>query len=108
MKPGYADDNDNEDTGIVDVMAEGESDSSGTDDHTIEVAKTAGSVNAVTRLPEKLGELLSGLHFLLVAKLVRTYIRKKQLLTTVVAKGFLIDKLNGIIHCSVEANVCWN
>jgi len=60
------------------------------------VAKETGSVNAVIRLLEKLGELLAGLHFLLVAKVIGTFIRKKELMGTVAAKGFLIDRVNGI------------
>ena len=45
-----------------------DSDSSDTGNDTIEIAKHAGLVNKVLNLQEKLGEVIAGLQFLLVAK----------------------------------------
>ena len=68
-----SDDNDslvNIDANVVDT------DSSDTDDDTIEMEKQSGTINKLMNLPEKLGQVTVGLQFLLVAKVMRMYMRK--------------------------------
>ena len=82
-----------------------EDNSDSENDTTIELTRATIPVNAVTRLPEKLGELMAGLHFLLVAKIVRKVVQKKSRkisISEVAARGILVDKTNGIIHCHIE------
>ena len=87
---------DEDDDSAKNVDGNKEIDSSDTEDDTVEIEKQGVVVNKILDLPEK--------HFVF-AKLMRTYIKKKILLPKVTAKGCLVDKLNGVIHCCAVANV---
>jgi len=58
----------------VDKMDDDDSDS--VDDTSIEVCKAPVPVHDLTRLPEKLEQLIAELHFLLVAKLIRSLAKR--------------------------------
>ena len=102
---GSSDSGDSDSDGLVNMEAEVESDSSGTEDETMEMERQPGVVNKVMNLPEKVGEVIAGLQFLLVAKVIRTYIRKQQLIPQVTASGCLVDKSNGVIYCTAVASI---
>ena len=74
MNPGCGSSDSGDSDALVNMEAKVESDSSGTDDEMTEMERQPGVVNKIMNLPEKLGEVIAGLQFLLVAKVVRTYI----------------------------------
>lgn len=89
---------------------EGNSDSE--NNTTIEIPRAPIPVSAVTCLPEKLGELMAGLYFLLVAKTVKEVVYKeprklKSCGAVVGARGILVDKTNRFVHCCVKCR-CLN
>ena len=59
-----------------------------------------------TGIPEKMGELVASLYWLLVANVVKE-ICVGSSLSTVTTRGLLLDKyLNSAIHCQVEGRLC--
>jgi len=94
------------DDSIVDVEGIDEDINDSEEDASIEVCRASLTLHDVTRLPEKLGQLIAELHFLLVAKFVRHFHNKRAALPVVRAKGCLIDRLNGIVHCCLSARMC--
>ena len=57
-----------------------------------------------TELPEKVGEVFAGLYILLMSKIIRRISRKKSVDKVFKVDGLLIDKLTGLIHCSLICN----
>ena len=51
--------------------------------------------------PEKVGELFAALHILLVCKILRKVAQGKEIHRKLEVKGLLVDKLYGIMHCSL-------
>ena len=54
--------------------------------------------------PEKLGELVSAVHVLLVAKYLRVILKKRKLEQKASAKGLLMDKQMGNIHVTLDTD----
>ena len=57
-----------------------------------------------TELPEKVGEVYAGLYILLVSKIIRRISRKKSIDKVYKVDGLLIDKMTGLIYCSLTYN----
>ena len=55
-------------------------------------------------LPEKIGEVLAASQFLLVCKVIRK-LRKGKALTNLTIKSMLVNKIAGIICCTVTGSV---
>ena len=64
--------------------------------------------SAVTCLPEKTGELIAGLHMLLVSKIYRTIRNEKPIERKFTVKGVLLDKVCATVHCALSAQVKFN
>jgi len=62
------------------------------------------SIKGVTdsALPEKLGELIASLHFILVSKMLRKITKGKTIHRTFTVKGLLLDKVCGTMQCSLS------
>ena len=51
--------------------------------------------------PEKVGELFTALHILLVCKILRKVAQGKEIHRKLEVKGLLVDKMYGMMHCSL-------
>lgn len=71
-------------------------------DSVIEVADVKVPMAKVLPLPEKVGQLVAELHFIALAKIIRNFIKNERFIETVVVKGILVDKSNGIIKCKLN------
>ena len=58
----------------------------------------------LTDLPEKVGEVYAGLYILLVSKLIRRISKKKSVDKVYKVNGLLVDRMTGLIHCSLTYN----
>ena len=52
-------------------------------------------------LPEKVGEVFGGLHMLLICRILKTLRKDKRIRGRYEVKGSLLDKMCGVIHCSL-------
>ena len=75
------------------------------DDGVIEMARASIPMAEVVPLPEKVGQLVAGLHFLALAKIMRNLVVSNHIIKTAIVKGILVDKSNGVIHCQLVAKV---
>ena len=56
-------------------------------------------------LPEKLGEVFAGLHILLICRILKRLAKKKPIDREHKVKGILIDKVCGVVHCSLSVDM---
>ena len=72
------------------------------DNEVIENCNTSMLVSHVLHLPEKVGQVIAELHFIAAAKIIRCLVDHDLLLSNVSCRGILVDKSNGLIHCSLK------
>jgi len=63
----------------------------------LEIARASAPVSPVSLIPEKVGQVVAAMHFLLLSKMVRN--KCKCLSCIVKTKGILLEKCNGAIEC---------
>jgi len=61
------------------------------------IIEIASASVPVSLIPEKVGQVVTAMHFLLLSKMVRN--KRKCLLCVVKTKDILLDKCNGAIEC---------
>jgi len=76
------------------------------DDAVIEVGRSVIPVSPISHFPEKIGQVVTGLHFLTTAKVIRNVFDHDVLLSNLTCQGVLVDKSNdGLIYCTLRVNV---
>jgi len=79
-----------------------DSSSDSNDEELIEMARATIPMSEVVCLPEKVGQLVAGLHFIALAKITRNLMSIRDLLLKgVTVKGILVNKVKGIIECKL-------
>ena len=57
------------------------------------------------KLPEKFGELIASLHFLLICKILRKLSNQRNIHKQMTVQGLFIDKMIGCLQCKLTANI---